>query len=101
MNTVLESLSYGVPLVAVPIGNDQPGVAARLVWTGAGEMIPRSQLRVSRLRAAIQRVLAGDVYHHHARRLRDAISRGKGLHRAAEIIETAAITKRPVLAGHL
>ena len=30
VNTVLESLSEGVPLVAVPLGNDQFGVAARL-----------------------------------------------------------------------
>src|SRR3981189_1386468 len=30
LNTVLESLAEGVPLVAVPLGNDQPGVAARV-----------------------------------------------------------------------
>ena len=28
LNTVLESLAEGVPLVAIPLGNDQPGVAA-------------------------------------------------------------------------
>ncbi|MEO0376017.1 MAG: glycosyltransferase, partial [Cyanobacteria bacterium P01_A01_bin.17] len=36
MNTVLESLSNGVPMVAIPITNDQPGVAARVAWSGAG-----------------------------------------------------------------
>jgi UDP:flavonoid glycosyltransferase YjiC (YdhE family) len=40
MNTVIDSLSAGVPLVAIPITNDQPGVASRLVRTGAGEMVP-------------------------------------------------------------
>lgn len=33
MNTTLESLSNGIPMVAIPIANDQPGVAARIAWT--------------------------------------------------------------------
>ena len=32
LNTVMESLCWGVPLVAVPIANDQPGIAARVQW---------------------------------------------------------------------
>ena len=43
MNTTLESLSNGVPMVAIPITNDQPGVAARIAWTGTGEVIPLEQ----------------------------------------------------------
>ena len=39
MNTTLESLTYGVPIVAIPITNDQPGVATRIVYTGSGELI--------------------------------------------------------------
>lgn len=30
LNTVLESLTYGVPQVAIPIAFEQPGVAARI-----------------------------------------------------------------------
>jgi UDP:flavonoid glycosyltransferase YjiC (YdhE family) len=30
LNTALESLAQGVPMVAIPITNDQPGVASRL-----------------------------------------------------------------------
>jgi zeaxanthin glucosyltransferase len=30
LNTVLESLAQGVPQVAIPVGNDRPGVAARI-----------------------------------------------------------------------
>jgi zeaxanthin glucosyltransferase len=36
LNTVLESLRCGVPVVAIPIANDQPGVAARVAWSGCG-----------------------------------------------------------------
>src|SRR2546422_7887921 len=39
LNTALECLSNGVPMVAIPITNDQPGVAARIEWTGTGEMV--------------------------------------------------------------
>lgn len=38
MNTTLECLSNGVPMVAIPITNDQPAVAARIAWTKTGEV---------------------------------------------------------------
>lgn len=62
MNTTLESLSNGVPMVAIPIANDQPGVAARIAWTGTGEVVPLKRLSVSKLRRAIARVLTEDSY---------------------------------------
>ncbi len=39
MNTTLECLTNGVPMVAIPIANDQPGIAARIAWAGAGEVV--------------------------------------------------------------
>jgi UDP:flavonoid glycosyltransferase YjiC (YdhE family) len=42
MNTALETLAYAVPAVAIPVGNDQPGVAARLKWSGARAFLPLS-----------------------------------------------------------
>ena len=44
LNTVLESLSIGVPLVVIPVTNDQPGVGARVEWTGTGKAIPVQQV---------------------------------------------------------
>jgi UDP:flavonoid glycosyltransferase YjiC (YdhE family) len=98
MNTTLESLSNGVPMVAIPIANDQPGVAARLAWTGAGEVVPLSRLRAPRLRAAVQRVLTEDSYKNNASRLQEAIRRAGGVSRAADIVEQAISTGKPVLA---
>ena len=43
INTALESLAEGVPMVCTPIGNDQPGVAARVAARGAGVVVPMSQ----------------------------------------------------------
>lgn len=97
MNTVLESLSNGVPMVAIPIANDQPGVAARIAWTGTGEVIPLKRLTVDRLRSAIQQVLTENRYKHNAQRLQRAIQQAGGLKRAADIIEQVVATGKPVL----
>jgi MGT family glycosyltransferase len=44
MNTSMECLTNGVPMVAIPVANDQPGVAARIAWSGCGEAIPLKKL---------------------------------------------------------
>ena len=97
MNTVLESLSYGVPLVAIPISHEQPGIAARLAWTGAGEFVRLADLSDSNLRAAIRRVLNEDSYKQNATRLQKAIARAGGVSRAADIVEIAISTGKSVL----
>ena len=96
--SVLESLSNGVPMVAIPIANDQPGVAARIAWTGAGEFVPLSRLSVPKLREAIKRVLTEESYKQNALRLQEAICRSAGVTRAADIVEQAIATGKPVLA---
>jgi MGT family glycosyltransferase len=97
LNTVLEALSYGVPLAAVPLTMDQPGNAARLAWLGAGEVIPPRRASPARLRAALRRLLTRDSYKRNAVRLRAAIARSAGLGRAADIVEQVVSTGRPVL----
>ncbi|MFN9618148.1 MAG: glycosyltransferase [Synechococcaceae cyanobacterium] len=99
LNTVLESLSEGVPLVAIPITNDQPGVAARIAWSGCGAVVPLRRLSVGRLRAAIEQGLHDPGIHANARRLQRAIQRAGGVARAATIVEQVAATGRPVLAA--
>jgi MGT family glycosyltransferase len=100
LNTVLESLSNGVPMVAIPIANDQPGVAARLAWAGAGEFVPLSRLSVPRLQTAIKQVLTEDCYKHNTSRLQVAIRRSGGVSHAADIVERVVSTGKPVL-SHL
>ena len=97
LNTVLESLSHGVPMVAVPIANDQPGVAARLAWSGSGHVVPLRQASEQRLRAAIDRVWQDDRHRGHAERLRQAIAESGGVAHAADLVEQAIATGRPVL----
>ena len=87
LNTVLDSLSYGVPLVAIPITFEQPGNAARIRQTGTGEVIPVSRLSESRLRQTISRVLTQESYLYNAQKIQSAIAQSGGVKKAASIIE--------------
>jgi zeaxanthin glucosyltransferase len=97
LNTVLESLSNGVPMVAIPVGNDQPGVAARVKWLGAGELLPLKRLRADRLRPLVKQVLEQEQYRLQARRLMLEIKRTNGVERASDLIEQLLYEQRPVL----
>ena len=101
LNTVLDSLSHGVPLVAIPITYEQPGTGARIRWTGTGEVIPLNCLSISRLRAVIQRVLTEDSYLEHAFRIKESIRESGGVMRAADIAEQAVKSGHPVKEKHL
>lgn len=98
MNTTLESLTKGVPMVAIPIANDQPGVASRIVWSGCGEAVALKKLNVSQLRTAIQKVLTQENYRQNAVRLQNAIKTAGGASRAADIVEQVVSTGKPVIA---
>jgi zeaxanthin glucosyltransferase len=89
LNTVLEALSNGVPMVVIPITNDQPGVGARIQWTGTGKVIPVKQLSKEKLRRAVCAVLRDPCYRRAARRLQACIAETNGLERAADIVEQA------------
>ena len=87
LNTVLETLSQGVPMTAIPVANDQPGVAARLAWLGAGKVVPLAGLRADRLRTAVQSVLEEPRYRRRAADIQRQIQALDGVRRAADIAE--------------
>jgi zeaxanthin glucosyltransferase len=89
LNTTLESLAEGVPLVAIPQGNDQPGVAARIAHHKAGVVVPLRKLSAPRLRKAIHAVLTDETYRASARRIQAAIREIDAVEAAANVIESA------------
>jgi len=97
MNTTLESLNNGVPMVAIPIANDQPGIASRIAWTGTGEVVPLKHLKASNLRRAIERVLTENSYKKNALKLQEGIKRAGGVKKAADIVEQVVATGKPVI----
>ena len=89
LNTVLEALAQGVPIVAIPIAFDQPGVAARVAYHGVGEFVEVGDLTAEHLSYLIQRVQANPSYRDRARYFQRVISKTRGLEVAADIIERA------------
>jgi zeaxanthin glucosyltransferase len=91
LNTALESLTAGVPMVAIPVTNDQPGVGARIAHTGTGVVVPlktlAGELAVQKLRAAIETVLTDGSYRENTRRIQQAIESTNGLTMAADLID--------------
>jgi zeaxanthin glucosyltransferase len=88
-NTVLEALAKGVPLVAIPVANDQPGVAARIAFTKTGKFVPLADLSVPSLRSLVDEVIAEPVYRDNARKMGAVIQELNGPRLAADIIEDA------------
>ncbi len=96
LNTTLESLTQGVPLVAIPVTNDQPGVAARIAHTKTGAFVPLKELTVSRLSSLIDEVLRNPEYRQNANRLRQVIVDTNGLEKALDLLEEALGLHRPL-----
>jgi MGT family glycosyltransferase len=89
INTTLESLALGVPMVAIPVGFDQPGIAARIVYHGVGKSVPVASMNKEDLSGAIQEVLGNPSYRDTARRFQRTIAQTHGLDRAADVLERA------------
>lgn len=89
LNTVLESLTQGVPMIAIPVTNDQPGVAARIAYTKTGAYVPIQEMTVSRLSALIEEVLSNPEYRQNANNMRQVIAETNGLEKAVDLLELA------------
>jgi zeaxanthin glucosyltransferase len=97
LNTALESLTQGVPMVAIPITNDQPGVASsRLEWLGVARVVPPARLTAQRLRASVRAVFSESHYRARAKQWKAEIGNIEGLRLAADIVERAVETRQPV-----
>lgn len=93
LNTVLDSLSLGVPLVAVPITYEQPAIAARIRWAGVGEVLPLAKLNAAALREKIEAVLNGSSYGANARRVGESIRLAGGAKAGADLIERLSASR--------
>jgi len=89
LNTTLESLTQGVPMVAIPVTNDQPGVAARIAYTKTGGVLPLKEMTAPRLRSLIDEVLNNAEYRQNASRMKQAIAETNGLEKAVDVLEQA------------
>ena len=96
VNTVLNAISRGIPIVALPRGADQPGMCARIVFSGIGGRVPFGRSTAVEVRHLVERVLTHDTFRERAKDLQQAMLVAGGVSRAAEIAEQALTTRGPV-----
>jgi zeaxanthin glucosyltransferase len=87
MNTTLDALARGVPMVVLPVAEDQPGIAARIARAGVGIVEPARTLTVPRLRQAVRAVLTDRGYREAARRMQEHLASLDGCAEAVSLIE--------------
>jgi UDP:flavonoid glycosyltransferase YjiC (YdhE family) len=94
LNTVLDALSYSIPVMAVPITFEQPAIAARVSWAGAGRWLPFRGIKARPLRDGIRRILEDSSYAHNAQRIAESIRSAGGVSKAADIVEAVSCCVR-------
>lgn len=84
--TVQTALAAAVPVVCMPVGRDQPDVAARVVEAGAGVRVAK-KASPARLRKAIEQALGDPALKAGAEQMAGALSRRDGVAGVVEAVE--------------
>jgi MGT family glycosyltransferase len=86
MNSVTESLFYGVPMLLFPKIVEQQLVAREASQAGAGVILNERHLKAADLRREAERVLHAPEFQQAAQRLGDSLRSSGGYQKAAELI---------------
>ena len=95
MNSVSESLYYGVPMVVIPQMGEQAIVGRRVEELGAGLYLAKAEVTSDLLRDRVRRVLTEDVFEQRAGLVRDSFLRAGGVARAATAIVELSAARAP------
>ncbi|MFC8827305.1 macrolide family glycosyltransferase [Streptomyces sp. NPDC057137] len=93
MNSTMESLYHGVPMVAVPQMNEQRANALRVEELGLGRHLPREDTDVATLRAAVDAVAADRSVTERVSAMRDSMRAVDGPTLAADTVEKRLAAK--------
>jgi len=88
-NTTCEALAHGLPLLALPIKDDQPVVAEQVRAVGAGLRLPFGRVTAPRLREAVWRLLREPSFREAARGVAAEFAREDGADGGARVVEGA------------
>ena len=89
LNTVLDALAAGTPMLALPIAFDQPGVAARVVHVGAGLRLLPALASTGALQKALRRLLDEPAFAQRANAIGVSVREAGGAELAADLVEAA------------
>ncbi|KFE52423.1 glycosyltransferase [Pseudomonas syringae] len=95
LNTVMDAIVARTPMLVMPIGFDQQGVAARVTYRGAGLRLNR-RARAQKIHDRLSQLLVHPV--EPLDRLAASLHRAGGTPKAADIVESVVRTGDPVLA---
>lgn len=96
LNTVMDAIKARTPMLVMPIGFDQPGVAARVSHAGVGLKLSR-RAGAGQIHNALAQLLKCPLEPLH--RLAAELEQAGGTRRAADIVERVMRTGEPVLAS--
>jgi MGT family glycosyltransferase len=89
-NTVLETLSFGLPLVVIPMLYDQYHIASQVEYSGTGIRLMNKRLNTGQLQEALNNILKEDKYREAAKKMKAKLSAAGGTERATELLEEFA-----------
>ncbi|OEZ98736.1 glycosyltransferase [Duganella phyllosphaerae] len=89
LNTVMDAIATGTPMLALPIAFDQPGVAARVSHAGIGRKASARITGASALAAHLRALLNDPSYQRSLAPLSAELAQAGGTARAADIVEQA------------
>jgi glycosyltransferase, MGT family len=85
-NSVSEALYNEVPIIAIPMVNDQFMVAQRLAKLGAGIPLKMNEITPEILKASVDNLLSEPAYKEASRKISESFHHGDGLAKAADYI---------------
>jgi len=88
-NTVLETLLFGKPMLALPIALDQPAVAAHLQRLGVAEVLCPNHRSAAEIREALLKLMTDNRYREAASLIKVQLQSLHGTAQAASIVEEA------------
>jgi len=83
-------------LIVLPLGFEQPTIAARVKWTKTGEVLEGKQFNSANLKTIIQKVLTLTSYRENALKIKQIILQKKGVMTAADVIDGVIATSQKV-----
>lgn len=86
MNSVSEGLYYGVPLIVVPQGFDQPMVANRVEELGSGIKIKKDKASKETLLQAYENILNNEAYMYNSKKIGESLRNAGGYKKAVDEI---------------
>ncbi|HEY3439517.1 MAG TPA: glycosyltransferase [Paludibaculum sp.] len=93
LNSILECIHFGVPMVAVPGLRDQPGNMARAVHHGIAVAAKMKELTAEQLVALIDGAMHSEDLRQALSRMKGAVEEENGLAAAIELLESSGARK--------